>query len=764
MTTRRLAKPTIILIALAGIIWFTGARLVEARPREAVTPFLYPPYYGRSSEESIFDHSSPIYSLLDNKIVTYSGEVLTKNCTVPAPLGTPPPNGNCDQGYGSYWSYKLGIYLWYNGHDGIDYGISYRPLLAAADADQVVYAGWYNPQNHGSNLGIFVRLRHSNGYNSWYGHMSSIAVQSCSTVGCVSLPRGEVIGISGSTGNSSGPHLHFRVTNPQNRAIDPYGWIGPTGQDPWEYNQPESLWAQFPDISGYPRNVYPGGAPLTEPPAPPTGYLVDDLDPRFDEIPAGCWTVYNTSTANSQNGRMLAVRPVTSGIDTCRARWKLPLGSGAGMYALYVRIPAVHATSQGALYYILHDGKTDMVVVNQAVFPNFNVPTGWVYLGKYYFNGADVEIIQLGNRTQDMAGDAAGLELAADAVRFVPLAPGTVAPSNTPTITPTPSITLTPTVTRTPTITQTPTVTRTPSVTPTPSNTRTPTNTPFIRPTDTRWPTITRTPSRTPTITRTFTPSQTATASRTPTFTRTPTPTRTPTFTRTFTHTPGPTATRTPTFTRTPTRTRLPSPTPLYYRLNLYFASSRRLQLNAPPYEVFGVRYIRSSALGAGLLDEYFKGPGATERFYYGYVALYDGFTGYSRIDISDGVARVYLTGACQRERDDFTIANLLNLNLKQVPGVNVVKLYDENGQTQFPDGASDSIPGCLDPNAAVSPTPTLTPGPTHTPGGPPTPTSTPTFTPTPSQTSGPPPTDTRVPTRTPRPTDTRWPTATSRP
>jgi hypothetical protein len=44
--------------------------------------------------------------------------------------------------------------------------------------------------------------------------MSSVAVQTCITPGCVFIPHGEVLGISGTTGNSTGPHLHLQVQNP----------------------------------------------------------------------------------------------------------------------------------------------------------------------------------------------------------------------------------------------------------------------------------------------------------------------------------------------------------------------------------------------------------------------------------------------------------------------------------------------------------------------------------------------------------------------
>jgi hypothetical protein len=77
---------------------------------------------------------------------------------------------------------------------------------------------------------------------------------------------------------------------------------------------------------------------------------------------------------------------------------------------------------------------------------------------------------------------------------------------------------------------------------------------------------------------------------------------------------------------------------------------------------------------------------------------LYNRFTGYSRLEIRDGVAHVFLTGTCTPEGRDFTIANLIILNLKQFPEIQFVKIYDENGTTQDPNGLSDSISACLQP------------------------------------------------------------------
>jgi len=134
-------------------------------------------------------------------------------------------------------------------------------------------------------------------------------------------------------------------------------------------------------------------------------------------------------------------------------------------------------------------------------------------------------------------------------------------------------------------------------------------------------------------------------------------------------------------------------------RIDLYFVNAFRYNNNLPPFEVAGVRYVSSSSVYTLLLDEYFKGPGATERFTYGWINLTNGFTGYSRFELTEGgVAHIYLSGTCDRAGATYTIANLLTRNLKQFPEILFVKIYDENGSTQNPNGLSDSIPACLQP------------------------------------------------------------------
>jgi murein DD-endopeptidase MepM/ murein hydrolase activator NlpD len=128
----------------------------------------------------------------------------------------------------TYWSFTLnngaGDWLAYDNHDGIDYYFydDYRPIFAAADAERAVRAGWENPKNHQQGFGLRVRLHHANGYETLYGHLSAIAVQACST-NCVPIAQGNIIGISGSTGQSTANHLHFGVYDSSSNTI-PRRW------------------------------------------------------------------------------------------------------------------------------------------------------------------------------------------------------------------------------------------------------------------------------------------------------------------------------------------------------------------------------------------------------------------------------------------------------------------------------------------------------------------------------------------------------------
>ena len=100
---------------------------------------------------------------------------------------------------GGYISSQMG-YRWGKLHKGIDIARPSDRTIKAADNGVVVSAGW------GNGYGNRVIIDHQNGFRTLYGHMASIKVKAGQTVS-----KGTAIGIMGSTGNSTGVHLHFEV-------------------------------------------------------------------------------------------------------------------------------------------------------------------------------------------------------------------------------------------------------------------------------------------------------------------------------------------------------------------------------------------------------------------------------------------------------------------------------------------------------------------------------------------------------------------------
>lgn len=91
-------------------------------------------------------------------------------------------------------------FAWY--HKGVDIANRAAPNVLAADSGKVVVAGW--PDNYG--YGNRVIIDHGNGYRTLYAHLSSVYV-----VPGQSVARGNAIGKMGSTGRSTGTHLHFEI-------------------------------------------------------------------------------------------------------------------------------------------------------------------------------------------------------------------------------------------------------------------------------------------------------------------------------------------------------------------------------------------------------------------------------------------------------------------------------------------------------------------------------------------------------------------------
>ena len=103
-------------------------------------------------------------------------------------------------------------------HPALDIGAPYGATVYAAQGGLVIAADW------SENYGYRVILDHGSGFHTWYAHLKGTPLR----VG-LAVPRGTPVGEVGSTGRSTGPHLHFEVRI-NNDPVDPLAYLPPEPQ------------------------------------------------------------------------------------------------------------------------------------------------------------------------------------------------------------------------------------------------------------------------------------------------------------------------------------------------------------------------------------------------------------------------------------------------------------------------------------------------------------------------------------------------------
>lgn len=99
-------------------------------------------------------------------------------------------------------------------HNGLDIEAPMRSKIYASLSGEVVFAESY------STFGNLIRIKHDNGYETYYAHLDEFCVKKGDRV-----KQGQLIGYSGNTGYTTGPHFHFELRKPNGTAVNPLSYI-----------------------------------------------------------------------------------------------------------------------------------------------------------------------------------------------------------------------------------------------------------------------------------------------------------------------------------------------------------------------------------------------------------------------------------------------------------------------------------------------------------------------------------------------------------
>lgn len=122
-----------------------------------------------------------------------------------------PVNGRLTSGFGLRRNPLPGTRI--KAHKGIDIAVPTGTTVVASGDGEIIFAGYKNV------YGKVIVIRHSDNISTYYAHLSAINVRLSQTV-----KQGDEIGKSGSTGRSTGPHLHYEV-RVDNIAVNPYLYL-----------------------------------------------------------------------------------------------------------------------------------------------------------------------------------------------------------------------------------------------------------------------------------------------------------------------------------------------------------------------------------------------------------------------------------------------------------------------------------------------------------------------------------------------------------
>ena len=170
--------------------WFTNESRVIREPTEGFRKVVADVTYRNNNEES----REIIY---EDVVVDAVAKVVERGTKVPPTYLKPISGGRMSSGFGKRKAPKRGASTY---HKGIDWATPVGTAVYASSGGTVVRAGW------GSGYGNVVMIQHPDGKETRYGHLSKVLVKVGQQVG-----QGQKIALSGNTGVSTGPHIHFEI-------------------------------------------------------------------------------------------------------------------------------------------------------------------------------------------------------------------------------------------------------------------------------------------------------------------------------------------------------------------------------------------------------------------------------------------------------------------------------------------------------------------------------------------------------------------------
>lgn len=172
-------------ICVCGLVWFNQIPQSTPNPENSIAYLPNHPWETNLSVGSLPEPSAPL------------AKVARPLPSTPASRFIRPAVGKLNFAFGHPPGYPFPELLPHLGHD---YDGNIGDPVKAAAAGKVIYAGWDD------YLGNCIVIQHTDDYSTTYGHLHEISVEPNQQV-----EQGQVIGTIGSTGKSTGPHLHFEI-------------------------------------------------------------------------------------------------------------------------------------------------------------------------------------------------------------------------------------------------------------------------------------------------------------------------------------------------------------------------------------------------------------------------------------------------------------------------------------------------------------------------------------------------------------------------